>query len=191
MGNGLGLVVVTGLFIMVAWPIAAFLLIPNKKIGTFIGLLPVLLLGSIGGYYYLSNQYVFVQQTELSQEKIGGISLGSDFNFEEYEGSLGAGTEIDNANYKHFIDYNNLVLGVDKNNKISLISTNTNTYRTGKGIRVGDRISKILASYGEKVHKQRDEQGPIVYTYVDKEENTRLSFWTVEEKVVEIRLFIE
>lgn len=156
-------------------------------------LIVMLMFGLFYSQFYLKfgprqANYLWVEHTSLSEEKIGVYSIGQDLN------SIKPKPEIKNDH--DFYDYYSLKIGPsiatnkndDKIIRIWYADRKQKLY-TAKGISLGDSKKEVILAYGDSFYK-RQEQGLSIIGYVDKKLNHTLEFWFSDEKVETIRLDI-
>ncbi|MFF3024552.1 hypothetical protein ACFVRR_18175 [Gottfriedia sp. NPDC057948] len=82
--------------------------------------------------------------------------------------------------------FKKLYIGI-KNNKINSIVSEDPKLQTNKSIGIGSDVSTIKSKYGNNYIRSIDEIGDMI-TYLDKEQNIKLTFIIYEEKVFQIIL---
>ena len=125
----------------------------------------------------LSFQYFFTSITNLKNENIEGLYLFDNIKDEKFIKVYGKQTfkSQDNDLYNYYKIQDGLEIATNDNGDILRFIIETEI-PTGKGIEVGDSISKAKTLYGRNFYK-RVEQGVDIIGYVDKKHHQHLEFW--------------
>ncbi|WP_139125085.1 hypothetical protein [Bacillus solimangrovi] len=137
------------------------------------------------GWYIYNVNYHFVANTDLDDEQIGSIQLGDSLT--NVRSTIDEKFEtITRVKAHKSVISNTFAFSADQTDKIIYIRSESEEFKTAKGITVGASIEDVRLKYGDD-YIQVKEMGMGNYRlYVDRKSNTLLRFWYDDDTVKRI-----
>ncbi|TFE02307.1 hypothetical protein [Jeotgalibacillus salarius] len=166
--------ILIALFIIV---IGLVLYTRSKLAGILVVSTPVVILT---GWWVLVSNHYFVPSTNLENEAVGEFRLLETLAEDQLD-SLGTFEERKQENGYSYQNEDHLHLSTDEENRILSVSSGESHLEASSGLKVGDRLSKAKALYGDHFYTYQEMGLGEATVYVDRENQFLLTLWSKDE----------
>lgn len=123
--------------------------------------------------------------TNLSEESIGPLKLNDQLD-KEWLSSLGT-YELREQPKGYGYSSKDFYIRTNNSNQILSISLGSN-FATSSGVNIGDTVDHVIKTYGKHYYTYREMGLGDAVEYIDRDSKRKLTFWTMDDIVVNIWL---
>lgn len=160
----------------------------SKKLTVIFFSIPFIFILGVGAWWAYEANHRFVGSTNLEGENLNEIFIYDPLD-DSFKKAHGDYEEEDNVRFDEYLIFDDFAVGSNTAEDIVYITTEQASGQTNQGVMVGDQISNVKSTYGEKYYESGEMGQGKTINYVDRNAEIHLQFWYEDNKVVQIALY--